>query len=245
MDLEKILKQFGLNQKEASVYLAVLELGQSSVQKIARKAGIARSTTYEILESLKNKALVYSLQKHNVLNYGTEEPKKLSDFAKERAKLLEHALPEFTALYGKAKTRPTVRFYQGKEGARIMLEEILKEAKELKAFSSADDLFTVLDEVFPEFVKKRIKAKIPIKVILRESPKARERQRLGPQELREVRIIPVKYEYHGLTFMWKNKIAMFSLKADLVMVLIESEELAQMQSAMFNVIWDSLFLKQT
>ena len=45
MTLDKELQKIGLSEKEAKVYLAALELGQASVQNIARKAEVNRATT--------------------------------------------------------------------------------------------------------------------------------------------------------------------------------------------------------
>jgi len=239
MDLEKTLKNYGLSEKQAKIYLACLELGSASVQKISQKAGLARSTTYEVLETLKAQGLISTFQKKRVQYFSAEEPQKVINLAKEKANLMEQALPQLRAMYGQAKTQPTVRFYQGKQGMKLIVEEMLKEAKEVLAFSSADDLFATLD-YFPGFVEKRVKQKIPARVILRDSAKARERQRLGSQELRQVKIIPADYEYHGLVFIWDKKIAMFSFKDDLTALIIESEELAKIQKAMFGIIWRGL-----
>ena len=52
MRLEQTLKDYGLKEKQIKVYLACLQLGTGSVVKIAQKAGMPRSTVYEILESL-------------------------------------------------------------------------------------------------------------------------------------------------------------------------------------------------
>ena len=41
--LEKILKNIGLNEKEAKIYLALLELGKSKVPEIAKKAELKRT----------------------------------------------------------------------------------------------------------------------------------------------------------------------------------------------------------
>jgi len=67
---------------------------------------------------------------------------------------------------------------------------------------------------------------------------------LGPKQLREVKIIPATYKYHGMVFIWQNKIAMFSFKKDMEALVIESEELSKIQKAMFDVIWDSLEYKK-
>jgi len=63
MQLQKALEQFGLNKKQAKVYLAVLELGSATVNIISNKSGIARSSCYDILNSLIKKGIASSFKK--------------------------------------------------------------------------------------------------------------------------------------------------------------------------------------
>ena len=46
------LRQFGLNEKEISVYLSLISLGHSPVREISKTANVNRGTTYDILKSL-------------------------------------------------------------------------------------------------------------------------------------------------------------------------------------------------
>jgi len=237
MELYKILREYGLKEKQAKVYLACLQVGSGSVLKISERAELARSTTELILKSLQQEGLISAFKKKNISHYNAEDPSKIIMSLKEKSELIERALPEFLALYGSNRPRPVVRFYIGKAGMRIILKEILNEAKELLSFGSADDLFTTLED-FHEFVKNRVRLKIPIKVILCNSDLAHERKRLGGQEFRQVKIISSEYGHHGLIYIWADKIAMFSLKNELNAVLIESRELAQVQKSLFLSLWD-------
>jgi len=240
MDLEKTLKNYGLTEKQAKIYLACLELGSAPVQKISQKSALPRSTCYEILEFLKQQSLVSVFSKKKTKYFSAADPKEVISSAKEKVGLLEQALPEFEAVYGQAKNRPTVRFYQGEAGMKTILKEILAEAKELLAFNHAEDLFAVLGDYWSEFVKQRMAKKIPVRVILRDTEKGRERQSLGLKELRDVKLIPASYQFHGVIFIWSKKIAMFSFKKDLVALVIESEELTNVQRALFNNLWENL-----
>ena len=56
--LKMTLQSFGLGEKETTVYIALLEIGKGTVSQISRKAGINRTTGYDILSSLANKGLV-------------------------------------------------------------------------------------------------------------------------------------------------------------------------------------------
>ena len=147
-------------------------------------------------------------------------------------------LPELKAIAGRARHRPTVRFYEGKEQMKIVLEEILAEADDLWCFASPEDLFRVLGDYFDKFVERRVKKKIPIRMLAADSPKTRDRQALGAKHLRAVRILPATFEYHSNKWLWKNKIALFSFVNDLVAVVIESQELCALERAMFNYLWD-------
>ncbi len=114
---------------------------------------------------------------------------------------------------------------------------MLIDKKGFLCFSSADDLFDALGDYYPEFVQKRTREKILARVILRDSPKARERQRLGQEELRVVKLIPPEFNYHGMMAIFGNKIALFSFVNDYIAVVIESKELTAIQRAMFEYIW--------
>jgi len=243
LDLERTLIDYGLRPKQAKVYLATLQLGSGPILKIARQAGLARSTTEIVLASLLEKGLVSYFKKKRVKYFSADDPHTIIGTMKEKTTIMERALPKFMAVYGSSKTRPSVRFYEGKAGIKIILEEILNEAKNLMSIGSPDDLFSTI-ESFPEFVKKRLELKIPIKVIMKDSAKARERKNLGPQQLREARLTPEQYEYHGTFYIWNDKIAMISLTEELSAIVIESKELAQMQKAAFNFMWDSLEVKR-
>ena len=239
MSLESILTEYGLKDKEAKVYLACLQVSSGPVLKIAEKAGLARSTTEVVLKSLREKGLVSSFKRKSVNWYTAEDPHKIVSNLKSKTELMEQSLPKILAIYGNSMVRPTVRFYEGKKGIKLVLDEILEEAQELLSFGSAEDLFSTY-ESFPEFVEKRIKAKIPVKVILTDSEKARERQQIGPSELREVRIIDSSYAHHSVKYIWENKIAMFSLKNEISVVIIDSEELARVEHSAFLALWDKI-----
>lgn len=240
MQLAKILERYGFTKIQAKVYLACLELGFSSVQRISLRANLSRSTVYEALDALRRRGLVSVFEKRNIKYFSAESPRKIVSESQGIAQMLKAALPHFEAIESRAGRQPIIRFFQGKQGMIAVLKEILREAKEIRCFSSAEDLFETLDQYFPKFVSHRIKKRIPVRAILRESKKARERKELGPQQLRTVKIIPSQYEHHGLIFIWQNKIAMFSFRGEMEVVVIESEELVSVQRAMFEYIWDSM-----
>lgn len=239
-NIERTLIEQGLTHKETVVYLAALELGAGSVLAISQHAHTPRSSTEIVLARLQQQGLVSSFRRKNIKHFSAVDPKYFLESAEQKAAHLASVVPHLSALFGTTKLRPLVRCYEGKTGVRVILREMLDEAKELFTFNSEPDWHKILATQYPDFVPERVARKIPVKVISRDSPLARQRQKIGPQELREVRILHGEIEYHGMISLWNDKVAMFSLTRDLVGIVIESKELARAQRAMLQLIWNQL-----
>ena len=68
------LVDIGLTEKGAKIYLANLELGQSSVFKIAKRVKINRITTYDVIEKLIRKGFINFITKHGVKYFSPTKP---------------------------------------------------------------------------------------------------------------------------------------------------------------------------
>ncbi|MCG2690241.1 hypothetical protein L6252_03105, partial [Candidatus Parcubacteria bacterium] len=125
---KKQLTNVGLSDKQAGVYLALLELGPSTVSEVSRRAGINRTTGYDILEMLVAEQLVSPLGKGKIKKYVAENPEKIINFAQNQIKRAQDILseakklaPQLKSIYQK-KEKPIVRFYEGKEGIKQVFE---------------------------------------------------------------------------------------------------------------------------
>ena len=84
--MRQILKKLNFSEKETDVYLAALKLHNDSVSKLAKQAGIKRTTTYVILKKLKEMGLI-SLKKENDKQiFICENSDKLLDIVAQKKK---------------------------------------------------------------------------------------------------------------------------------------------------------------
>lgn len=151
--LEKKLAQLDLNDKEAKVYLAILNIGKGNVTDIAKKANLKRTTLYEYLESLTEKGLIFKSVSKKRIYYSPETPtsiiqmldrqKIVIDEKKEKMNLL---VPELEKLYSQAYKKPNVRFYEGKEGLREIYWKIFDTHKTIYSIFSPDSFFNLFSE---------------------------------------------------------------------------------------------------
>ena len=110
------LKNIGLSDNEAKVYLAMLELGPSSVVDIARKAEINRPTAYVQIEFLKKRGLVSTQTKGKKQLYIAESPEHLGGLLDSQLheisinkETLSGLLPNLLNLYQSAGHRRLLR----------------------------------------------------------------------------------------------------------------------------------------
>lgn len=125
------LRKLGLKEKEAKVYLTALELGYTSVQKIAQQAKISRPTTYEIIKSLKEKGLI-SQSKDKKKRYITaESPDNLLGILRRQKKEIEEKEREFIRIIAVLRSKYSlddqreIKTYKDKKGLEILLDDLL------------------------------------------------------------------------------------------------------------------------
>ena len=115
--LEKYLQEIGLSEKEATVYLALLQVDSGSIQSIAKNTGINRTTVYPVLESLAKKGLVGEIQDGKKALYQAAATERLETFVErqkvlleEKSKRLKDIIPEIKGIQRKEGERPVINF---------------------------------------------------------------------------------------------------------------------------------------
>ncbi len=242
MNTIEILKEFGLADNEAKVYLANLELGQATVQELGKKSGVKRTTIYTALEGLKEKGLVSQIKKGAKTFLVAEGPESLSNLSARRDSALKEALPELKALYNVAGIKPRVRFYEGREGYLVVYENILKDKpKELLAIVSYDDLCRHLDQKYEEeWIKRRVKLGIKLRWLDFKTITTEKMQREGKKALREIRFLPDGFKFTSSMFIYSDKIVVMSGRTkEFMAVVIENSEFYQMFKQLFEMFWSN------
>src|SRR3989339_2142065 len=125
MNKIELIKNLGLTEKQAKVYLACLQLGASKVGKIQKESGIKRTTLYDVLEDLQKIGLVSYVVKNKTRIYNPENPHKLKELIETRSKLTEVILPDLQKMFFSIAYRPNIRFFEGVEGIKQIYGETL------------------------------------------------------------------------------------------------------------------------
>jgi sugar-specific transcriptional regulator TrmB len=241
--LIRLLENYGLDGKEAMVYLAGLELGSATVQQLARKSQIKRTTVYLITESLKAKGLFSEFKNPRGLQFMAIEPNRLLGMLDERKASLQEFMPELLALANnQKKIKPCVRYYEGREGARDIAKEILEVGDtELLFIGSYSDVYTYLSPVFIDkfFRPERIRKNIYMRALSTKDPRSMALVPRDKGEMREIVFLPQETKYAAAQYICQDKIANFSPRRETMGFIVESHDLAAMERQKFELMWEA------
>lgn len=236
MAIQDELVAYGLTKKEAAVYLATLELGESTVNAIARKAGIFRTYCYDILKSLSEQGLVSSIVKRSVTYYEAVDPRKFVELLKEKEERITDVLPQLQLLKGTVEHKPSTILFEGKEGIKSLHLDILQTGKDHVVLGSTTAIIENLGSWFEYYVKERVRKNICVRVLTDDTAFSRKRHRSADEELRTVRFW--KRPLNTATYIYGSKIAMITYGRKVFGVIIDSEELANTQLQAFDALWE-------
>jgi sugar-specific transcriptional regulator TrmB len=257
----KKLERTGFTDKEALVYLALLELGGAFPSKIADYTGLNRTTVYKILLNLSIRGLVNEIEKKKKLFYQIERPDRFIKYTESRVRQAEDSLeaarlilPEIKELHGQLGQKPTVTYYEGTAGIVAIYEDHLasKEPYEMLAWADTSELRDFLPaSFFDTYVRTKEKIGITTRGIVPDTNNDRSFNDIRYTGIRKeiwpnMRFAPSKdFPMTGEVVIYgKNKVSIVNLSKDnAVGTIIEDANIYKMMVAIFNLSWEASVLR--
>ncbi len=239
MDFIEDLKKYGLSEKEARLYIALLKLGPSTVNNIAEEADIVRTTTYEILKKLREEGIVASMTLNNILNFEAADPEKLAQILDERKKYVTNILSNLKNLRTKELDRPRSEIFEGKNGVKTVFQILLEKKKPLYAYSNNTAMVNLVPYFSRYFISERAKNNIPIKIISEPSKMTDELLvKKDRKEFRETRTMEGFKNIKLNQYMNEDLVAILGTRAEEpIGIVIYHKEFAKEQRIIFEKLW--------
>ena len=241
--IKETLVKTGFSDNESSVFLALLELGKGTVSQITRKAGLNRTTGYDILDSLVLKGLASVSGKEPKQEYNAESPDKLISILEKQSQEAESKISEIKKIIPDLKSihnvagRPKVRFYEGVNGLKDVYEDTLTSHEEILAYANVDQMHQTLTGYFPKYYERRAEKNISIRAIIPDSPVGKNRASEDKKEMRETALVPKdKYNFSPEINIYDDKVMIASWREKLG-IIIESAEIADAMKKIYELAW--------
>ncbi len=239
MGRHQALREFGFTDNEVRVYIAALELGSAPAQAVARRAGLLRTTTYEILRGFITKGVASSVTHKNRSHFEVASPHLLLDLMREREERLKAVLPELLALEKSVVKKPLVEFYEGKEGVKTILKDLLETAGEEYMVIGNNKKFR---DVFPiyskSFTKRRYERGIKCRYLAEPSPVTASIKKFDQEQNREIRVAEGLGDVDAEALIYSGNVAILTLmQGEMLAVLIKEETIARFFRTLFETMW--------
>lgn len=240
-DFEKLLLAAGLLPSEVKVYLSALEMGPSSVQNIAAKAGISRTATYEAVEMLQKRGLMASSTVGKKSVFSAEDPERIVAYLQSEQQRFTTTIEDVTRSLDAMRLiaggiRPTVRVFEGEEALRAYFDHIAQtKPEEFSEISNLDDVYKFLETNTIQSARRAYTwAKMKRNRLLHVGPLRNPREGVEFAELEK------KWgDFHGNIAIYGKYVAFVTYVGKLVVVIMESETLANSMQVLFNIAWET------
>lgn len=251
-NLIKELMEIGLSEKEARVYLASLELGPETAQKIAAKATVSRPNTYIAIESLSKRGLMSSFQKGKKKYICAQNPKLLQRILQEEKESIERKsaayqalLPELSEITSTLENHPSVQVFDDLAGLVSVQDDIISSAshtKKLYTIAAVDEArrFITSKSMKPTWQKLQ-EAAVHVKSIYTSREDAQHHSTMN-WESRRLDIN--KFPFRGEFVVYGDKVAMIAYRSRISCIIIKDKIIAETFISLFELAWEASKNKQ-
>jgi len=236
------LERVGLTKNDRKVYLALIELGISTVSDLTKRTSLHRSYVYDILDKLIDMGLVSFTIKNKKKYFDTENPDRILQILKNKEQEIKESkieinkiLPELVKRQKIKIEKQEAKIFIGKEGIKSILEDVLKTKKDFVAFGAEGKFKDIFKWYFDNWQNRRIKLKIRYKIIYNSRLKGKRPTK--EQKLVKIRFLPEKYEFPATNIIYGNKIAIIVWEISPIGFVLESEKAVKSFLSYFALLW--------
>jgi len=243
--MQELLEKAGLSPGETAVYLALVDLGLTSVGPVVSGSGVSTSKVYSILERLIKKGLVSSIAEDNVKKFKAESPNQLLEYINNKEKEVQDVKKELeqniSKIFDKIKLsekQTVTSVYEGFKGMKSVFEKSLDELKK------GDEMFISgisksteeIRNYFIHYYKRQVKIGFRVRAIFDETGEEKARERKN--KLTEFRFLPKGIVTPATICVYHNKtIIQVGNPAYILTIVINNREIANSFKYNFDAMW--------
>ncbi|NQU98802.1 TrmB family transcriptional regulator [Candidatus Woesearchaeota archaeon] len=229
---KEIIKSLGLSDNESEVYLLLLNQKEALAADIAKKSKISRPHIYDTIAKLIDKGLASYVIKNGKKYFKPADPEVFMDLLKSKEDSLKNILPDLKTLYSPQKEKPVVEVYEGKEGLKVVLNQLIKLGEDFSALGPTINWQKEVPIALERYLRKREKIGFKGRLL---SPEGTDVLKVP---LNTYKSLPKEYASPATTVMYGDKTCLILWLDTIVTILIENKELAESFKNYFNLMWN-------
>lgn len=239
----RLVQNIGLSDKAAKLYIAALELGESTVQSLALRSGLKRTTIYYILNELLDAGALLETKRNKKVYYMAELPRQLIKRARERLAETEDIIETLESRRHSIFKKPRVYFLYGPSGFKQIWDKIFaSKSKDFRILTDGSSFLDFVKEkyIISEIISSKKKLGVSSRQIIVDSPYARAIIAKDAKENRVSRVLPSRFKLPFTELISEDFVAFISPRTDNTLFVVENDGFAEMRRHLFDAMWDKL-----
>ncbi len=233
------MREIGLTDLEAKVYVTLLELGGSKAGTVIKKTGLHKATVYNVLQQLIEKGIASYILIEKERFFRAEDPDVFLDMLKYKEQKLRAILPELKQKIGVERKEQEAAIYSGVRGIKTVCESILSELRPNGTYLDfgVSGLFRdVMGAYWFQWQRKKQLYKIKAKCIFDES--VREKKNFLREYVGTAKFVAKEFYSPVDTMIYNDKVVLFIWNAKPALaVKIKSADVANAYRNQFKLLW--------
>jgi sugar-specific transcriptional regulator TrmB len=230
--MKEVLEAIGFDEKEITIYLALLKVGQASVNELLQQTQIERRTIYDVLERLvqKGRASFYEENKRRV--FMPTKPEVLLLDLEQKKESFKQIIPKLTQLEMQPK-EVKVELLKGTQGLQTIFHEVIQKKCNHIAFGNISPL--IYEKRYARIVKTFLQANeeqgLQEKIIFTKGDPINKIKKGQYRAVEKALVFPTP------TLIYGNVVTQYIYTEPLTIIKITSDEVARTHKKYFEHFW--------
>ena len=240
------LKNIGLHDKEAKVYIALLKFDEADVSDIALEAEIKRPTCYVILDELRKKGLVLKIPHVRKTIFKALAPDELYKQSKNNIYQFEKYLPTLRAL---APSKQAIRtyYFEGVDGIKEAMYYRMNDLKESNTdgfWAKNEEINKAVIDIFEKWNVDRQKIGLNMTGITPEHISTRENIKKYPDAFKNLHSVSIEDYDSDISIEVSREFVRIVDGHELKAVIIENPRVVSALSQIFKLAQEKYLVKK-
>lgn len=224
-----------LTENEKQVYLALLQLGESTASPILEKTSLQNSVFYRTIHRLMEKGFVSYVLKGKIKHFKASNPDIFLTQLKNTEEKIKGIIPKLKEMQKISETKTEAEVYVGIKGILAMYNSLIKDAKpneEYYFFGPTEQIFEeTMSKVYIPFRKYRNEKKVNVYGIVKKELKGKVTRFKRTYERYADFLLPPNMA------IFRDKIAIASWGEIPTGILIQGKDIAEQYKKLFREMW--------
>ena len=236
-----------MSEKEAKVYLTVLELWSAPASTIARHAEEKRTTIYALLKKLTWDSIMQELKRKDISYFSVVSPELLLKHIESKTDWFKEIVPLMIELANTKWSKPKISYMEWSEWMRKLFEDFSSSTTDMRAIlwtpKYFHEKFSDKIQVYRRSRKKKELKSLRIFCDQKTDKQYKKYLNDGDKEYnRETRLVRnLTYDITAdINIYWPNKISFLFFDESWIphILIIENKDMFQTLYSLFEIVWN-------